>query len=457
MFFYRRVIPGLAIYSYLVGDEETKRCALIDPARDILPYLQAAEEAGMTITDVIETHVHADYLSGSYEIKAHLGSEVTIHSSKMGGEKWTPKYADHLVVDGDEIKIGKLKLRAIHTPGHTPEHLAWELFEGEEKKPAALFTGDLIFAGSVGRPDLLGSQEVKTLAHQLYNTLFEKIASYPDHVEIFPGHGAGSLCGKEIGKQLSSTFGQERHSNLLLHKLPEEDWTALLMEGMPKAPPYFLRMKELNVLGPPILGDYLSRIGPLTPTTFKKQASVIIDTRPKEDFTAGHIPGAFHIPNTPLFATLVGWLIPPDTPIGLVTDHAPDIITQLIRIGYDLIAGYLEGEMKSWKVADLPIAKIKPIPANTLSLQISGNKAPQILDVRSDQEWKSGHLPNALHLPLEKLAAEGCSLSKDTPIVVVCRTGTRASVGASILQRAGYLDVANLTGGMIAWQQREVD
>ena len=259
MFFHQRFVPGLAIYSYLVGDEKTKEAAVIDPTRDVDAFLEIAKREGLHIKHVLETHVHADFVSGSREMKDRLGDDVTIHASGMGGEDWTPSYADHVVQDGDEVVMGSVRLKAVHTPGHTLEHVSWALFDDSRSKdtPWLIFTGDFVFVGDVGRPDLLGEEARKELAHQLYRSVFGKLPPLPDFTEIFPGHGAGSLCGKAIGSRASSTLGYERRFNAALVEKPEEEWIADLMDQMPLSPPYFTRMKRINKEGPTVTGPEL--------------------------------------------------------------------------------------------------------------------------------------------------------------------------------------------------------
>ena len=239
MFFHQRFVPGLAIYSYIVGDERTQEAAVIDPTRDVDAFLDIAKREGLHIKHVLETHVHADFVSGSREMKDRLGDDVTIHASGLGGEDWTPPYADHVVRDGDEVVMGSVRLKAVHTPGHTLEHVSWELFDDSRSKdtPWLIFTGDFVFVGDVGRPDLLGEEAREELAHQLYQSVFDKLPPLPDFTEIFPGHGAGSLCGKAIGSRASSTLGYERRFNATLIQKPEEEWITDLMDQMPLSPP----------------------------------------------------------------------------------------------------------------------------------------------------------------------------------------------------------------------------
>src|SRR5439155_23905981 len=247
MFFHQRFIPGLAIASYMVGDEKAKEVAVIDPTRDVDEYIRVAKDEGLRITQILETHVHADFVSGSAELKARLKGEPVIHVSGMGGKEWTPPYADQVAQrEGHEVKVGSLRLAAMHTPGHTPEHVSWALFDDSRSKetPWLIFTGDFLFVGDVGRPDLLGEEARKALAHQLYQSVFEKLPPLADFTEIFPAHSSGSLCGKALSSRRSSTIGFERRFNGSLRPMAEAQWIERLLSGMPLAPPCFRRMTK---------------------------------------------------------------------------------------------------------------------------------------------------------------------------------------------------------------------
>ena len=440
MYFYRREISSLAIYSYLIGDDESKRCIIIDPVRDIEPYIDTAVAAGYTITDVFETHVHADYLSGAMEFKRKLGESVTIHCSAMGGERWTPQYADNLIHDEDSVTIGSLTLRAYHTPGHTPEHLVWVV----EASPPLLFAGDLLFAGSVGRPDLLGNEMQQQLSQQLYHSLFTILPQLPDAARLYPGHGAGSFCGKMIQVAQTTTLGNERRFNPMLQLEPQELWVNRLIEGMPPIPPYFPRMKQLNLDGPPPIGTLM--IPSLTPEEVIQavaEGALILDTRSSSAFAAGHLAGAIHISANTSMPTRVGTLIPPEIPLCLVTDAPLEETTQLKRIGYDAITGYLKGGIAAWEAAGHPLATLPQIAAE----QLNKKRALQVIDVRSTREWNCDHIASARHIPLEDVAAAPMP-DNYTTIALLCESGTRATTAASLLMRRGIANVAVVTGGM---------
>ena len=468
MFFHQRFVPGLAIASYIVGDDKTKRAAVIDPTRDVEAYIERAEREGLRITDVLETHVHADFVSGARELKARLGeSDVTIHCSGEGGDAWTPTYADRVVHDGDAVALGDVRLEARHTPGHTPEHLSWAVYDGARSavEPWLLLTGDFLFVGDVGRPDLLGPDAQRQLARELYQSVFDRLEVLPDYVEIHPAHGAGSLCGKALSSRLTSTLGYEKRHNPALQWAGESQWIDQLMSGMPPAPPYFKRMKRMNQEGPPVLGAHRPGEADLTPQQLNDaiaQGAAVLDVRSKESFAAGHVPGSIHIELADNLATWAGWVMPYDRPIVLVLDKPQDetaqrqeVVTQLIRIGLDDVQGALAGGIDAWETAGLPLAHLGTVSAPDLAarLQTPSAAPPAVLDVRTDGEWQRGHIEGAIHVHLGQLLEHLDQIPAEREIAVVCGSGYRASIGASLLKRAGYESVTNVLGGMTAWQR----
>jgi hydroxyacylglutathione hydrolase len=461
MFFHQRFIPGLAIASYVVGDEKTKQCAVIDPTRDVDEYIQIARKEGMRIAHIFETHVHADFVSGAPELKARCGGAPVIHCSGMGGEQWTPPYADHVAKDGDEVRIGSLRIRALHTPGHTPEHMSWALFDETRSKdhPWLLFTGDFLFVGDVGRPDLLGETERAKLAHQLYESVFQRIAPLPDYTEIFPAHGAGSLCGKAIGSRRSSSLGFERRFNPSLQQKPENDWTESLLRGMPPAPPYFKRMKQVNAKGAAVLAEKMPGQKRIAARELHDRLAtedlIVLDTRPKEAFASAHIPKSISIPLAPNLPSWAGWILPYDKPIVLVTSDAAEageVVTHLIRIGFDRIDGFLEDGIDGWQSAGFELAHVPTMSVHELSRKLDQPDAPFVLDVRTDGEWNAGHIDGATHIEVGTLVQRAGEVPKDTPVAVVCGSGYRSSIVTSHLKRLGHENLTNVMGGMGAWK-----
>lgn len=461
MFFHQRFIPGLAIASYMVGDEKSKQLAVIDPTRDVDEYIEIAKREGLRITHILETHVHADFVSGSAELKARLNGEPQIHCSGLGGKDWTPPYADQIASDGDEIDLGSVRIKALHTPGHTLEHLTWALYDDTRSKeePWLLFTGDFLFVGDVGRPDLLGKEAQKELATQLYRSVFETMTPLPDFTEIYPGHGAGSLCGKAIGSRRSSTVGYERRFNIALKPAPEPEWIDTLLKGMPLAPPYFRRMKQVNSQGPQILGPELPGRRRFSSRDLHDRLCedcLTLDVRSKEAFAAAHIPGSINIPFGPNLPTWAGWVLPYDRSLVIVADDpadVPEVVTHLIRVGLDDIEGYLDDGIFAWEDHGYELSRLESISVHDLDERLKkGTGKPFLLDVRTEKEWEAAHIDGAHHIHGGLLEDRFAEVPKDRPVAVICGSGYRGSIAASFLKREGYQDVSNVLGGMTAWR-----
>ncbi len=460
MLLHQRFVPGLAINSYVVGDERTGEAAVIDPTRDVDDFICYAQENGLHIRHILETHVHADFVSGSKELKARLDGEPMIACSGYGGQDWTQPYADRYLKEGDTISMGSVRLGVVHTPGHTPEHIAISLTDAARSAevPWLLFTGDFLFVGDVGRPDLLGEEAQKQLAHDLYRSVFEKLPAFPDFTEIFPAHGAGSLCGKAIGSRQSSTVGYERRFNLALRQSPQPEWVRSLLAGMPLAPPYFRRMKQVNKEGPPIIGPELPGQKRWSARQVYERVCehcLVVDVRSKEAFAAAHVPGAINIPLGPNLPTWAGWVLPYDHPTLIILDDATrmaEVTTHLLRVGFDDVKGYLEGGMDSWETAGYPIATLSTASVHELHQQLKSGQKVTVLDVRTEGEWNTGHIEGAIHIHGGKLQERFADVLRDRPVAVVCGSGYRASIAASFLQREKYDAVSNVIGGMAAWK-----
>jgi hydroxyacylglutathione hydrolase len=456
VFLHQRFIPGLAIYSYMVGDEKAKECAVIDASRDVDYFIDMAEREGLRITHILETHVHADFVSGSRELKARLRDEPTISCSGLGGPEWTPPYADRVLGNGDTVRMGSIRLEAVHTPGHTFEHLTWALYDETRSAdtPWVLFTGDFVFVGDVGRPDLLGDEIRQVLAAQLYRSVFDKLPVFSDFTEILPGHGAGSLCGKAIGSRSASTLGYERRFNASLAVAPEEQWVRSLLDGMPVAPPYFRRMKKVNAEGPRLIGlDLPGRTRYRAEEVYDRvcEHCLIVDVRPKEAFAASHIPGAINIPLGAVMPTWAGWVLPYDHPTLIVLDDAadmPQVVTHLLRVGFDDIRGYLEDGMERWQTAGFDTARLQTMSVHDLAKRLKEKDAPFVLDVRSEREFDTSHIADAHHIHGGLLQERISEVPRDREVAVVCGSGYRASIASSFLKRRGYERVINVLGGM---------
>lgn len=464
MFFHQRFIPGLAIASYMVGDEKAKSVAVIDPTRDVDEYLRIAKKEGLHITHILETHVHADYVSGSAELKARLGGEAKVVVSGMGGKEWTPPYADVVVKDGDEVTLGNVRLKAMHTPGHTPEHVAWAVFDDTRSRemPWMLFTGDFVFVGDVGRPDLLGPEEQKALASQLYSSVFDTFSPLPSFTEIFPGHGPGSLCGKAIGSRRSSTVGYELMFNDALQPRPEQEWTDALLKDMPLAPRYFKIMKKVNAAGPKVLGHELPGQRRMTAKEIYERlcdTCMVVDVRPKEAYAAAHVPGSINIPLGQNLPSWAGWVLPYDKRLVIVPSdpsEMPEVVTHLIRVGLDQIEGFMEDGMDAWENQGFPVSKLESITPRELDDRLKQDEKPFVLDVRTETEWDGGHIDGARHIHGGVLKDHIGEVPKDRPVAVVCGTGYRGSIAASFLKSNGFERVSNVLGGMTAWKASDL-
>lgn len=446
--------PGLAIVSYIIFDEFSRHGAVIDPTRHIENYLLSARQENINITHILETHVHADFASGAKDLKEVLQGKPQIYCSGLGGKEWSPQYADHLVKDREDVKLGSVRLQAWHTPGHTPEHVIWVVYDDHRNTtiPALAFTGDLLFVGSIGRPDLLGNGTEAILSKQLYHSLFDTLPALPDYLEILPAHGAGSLCGKEIGSRQSSTLGYERLCNPWLIKQPYETWSANLLKDMPAAPSYFKRLKRLNVTGsqhpipkelPPMLN--LEQTLKLIPSC------LIIDVRNPELFAAGHLKDAINVPLAPSFTTWVGTVIPENQDVLIVSGESQEAIfaiQSLKLLGIDSIKGVCstrEWHKNEWS---------EILHRNSLLIvtEVQDNKNNYyILDIRTPGEWNAGHIQEAHHIELALVPNSLSQIPKDKPIAVVCGSGMRASIITSLLNREGYQQAVNVRGGMHAW------
>jgi hydroxyacylglutathione hydrolase len=444
--------PGLAQVAYLIADDAAGEVAVIDPRRDVDAYVEWAAERGYRIVAILETHIHADFVSGSQELAARTGAPL--YASAIGKQEFphTP------IADGQSIPVGSLSLRAFWTPGHTPEHVAYLLFDpAQGVDPVALFSGDALFVGDVGRPDLLGEGQVRTLATKLFYTVLGRLCRLPSDVIVYPGHTAGSACGKKIGAAPYTTIGAERIGNYVFQARSRDSFVHMVLSGMPPAPTYYPVLKTVNKRGATPLAE-LPEPAALDPEQIAVAAdtgAVIIDGRPFEDFGAGHIPGAVAAGLGENFLAWMGWLAPYDRDIVLVLpsdDHRDEAVTDLRRIGLDRIAGYLAGGMAAWQASGRDVVTLPQATAPELAGQLDDHRI--ILDVRSDEEWQSEHIPGATHLYAGKIA-QGADpdLPKDAEIHVICASGYRSSFVASLLQQRGYRHLINVVGAMDAWNK----
>ncbi len=444
---------GIAELSYLVGDDSVGVAAVIDPRADVDCYLELALAKHVSITHIFETHIHADLVSGARELAARVES-AKIFVSHEGGARYG--FNHEPLHDGDIFKFGSALITARHTPGHTPEHMAYLVAEKDHPNaPWGVLTGDSLFVSSAGRPDLLGSAQAKKLAGQLFGTLRDFYLNLDDGVIIYPGHGAGSPCGADIGDRLSSTIGHERRFNAFLQIDQLKPFTDYVLSTAPPAPTYYPRMKKANAKGPEILGN-LPHVRGLPPALFKQAIKQkdheLIDTRMMLGFGGGHIRGALSIGGKPMLSIWAGWLLDPKKPLLLVLesdDQLDDIVRYFVRTGYTRFAGYLVGGMAAWNNAGLPLESVGQMTVH--EIRRAGKKL-QLLDVRSPDEWKSGHIPNARHVFLGELREHVGKLDRTKPTAVYCDSGYRASIASSILQQAGFDCVCNIPGSWQAWK-----
>jgi hydroxyacylglutathione hydrolase len=448
---------GIAELSYLIGDDEEGLGAVFDPRPDCDIYVDMAREAGLAITHIFETHIHADLVSGSRELCARVES-ARIFASNEGGAEYG--FEHEKVNDGDRFTFGELLVIARHTPGHTPEHMSYLLADADHPDdPWGILTGDSLFVSSAGRPDLLGEKHTKQLAEQQFRTLRDFYLKMPDHVMIYPNHGAGSPCGADIGNRLSSTIGYERRFNKFLQFDEVQKFTEYALATAPPVPKYYPVMKKVNAQGPQVLGN-LPRVPGLPPKAFKeaieKKNGVLVDVRTMLAFGGGHIPGALNIGGSPILSIWAGWMLDPDEPILLVLESKNDleeIVRLFIRTGYTKFSGYLVGGMKAWDAAGFPLAEVGQMSVHELNRRA---RDLQIVDVRSPREWENGHVPGARHIFLPELRKRVDELDRSNPTAVYCGSGYRASIATSILKPAGFEKLWNVPGSWEAWKKAKL-
>jgi len=444
----------LAQASYMIGCQRSGQAIVVDPGRDPTPYLDAAEAEGMEITLVTETHIHADFMSGSRELAGRCGSELLL--SGHGGSEWSYGFVSddaREIRDGDELELGAVRVQVLHTPGHTPEHICFLVTDGAASDaPLALLSGDFVFVGDVGRPDLLeraAGREgtMKEGARALFQSL-ARFRELPGHLQLLPGHGAGSACGKALGAVPTSTVGYELLVNWALNCSSEDEFVARVLADQPEPPAYFARMKVLNRDGPPLLpaDRRLRRLTSGEITGSISGDDTVIDLRNRWEFASRHLPGTINIPLTKSFVNWSGWLVDPDRSIALIADHEGQVseATQgLASIGLDDVQGYLLLEdrtdgatLGSTQTIDWPTAELARREEDAL-----------LVDVRSLAEWNTGRVPGARRVHLGELTSKTDELPEDRPILLHCKTGHRSAIGTSLLASLGYQDVRNVDGG----------
>lgn len=472
MFFKQFYDTPLAQASYMIGCQATGEAIVIDPSRDVAPYARAAELEGLRIVFVTETHIHADFVSGARELSALTGARMLL--SAEGGDDWQYQFAAadnaQLLHDGDTFMVGNIRFEVMHTPGHTPEHLSFVVSDTPAGAGAmGILTGDFVFVGDVGRPDLLEKAAkvmgtMKAGARTLFASL-RKFRALPDHLQVWPGHGAGSACGKALGAVPFSTVGYEKLANWGLNVPDEAAFVEEVLRGQPDPPSYFARMKRVNKEGPRVLRGIVPppKLPAASMHQLMQEGALVVDIRAATQFAEAHIPGTINIPYSKSFTTWAGWLLDANVDVTLLATAAehqliPDALMAAVRdlatIGIDRVTGWLDQEaLGAWEHAGHALASIQQMSVPefaALRANEAGTGNLVVLDVRNDDEWARGHIAEARHHPLGHLM-ESFDGARDTPIVVHCQSGVRSAMAASLLQRAGYTALHNLSGGINAY------
>jgi glyoxylase-like metal-dependent hydrolase (beta-lactamase superfamily II)/rhodanese-related sulfurtransferase len=451
MYFAQHYLDCLSQASYVIGDETTGRAVVVDPRRDVEEYLADAEAHGLTIVGVINTHFHADFVSGHQELAEATGAWIGY------GRGAHPEFEVRSFRDGDVVVLGEVVLRIMETPGHTPESISVVVYEHpEDEVPYGVLTGDALFIGDVGRPDLLASIGVTAdeLGRMLYHSVQRKLMALPDQTRVFPAHGAGSACGKNLSTELQSTIGDQRRLNYACQPMSEEEFLAVVTAGQPAAPEYFVynailnrkerEVRELGATVPPLDADEVAAaLG---------RGAVVIDARDHQEFAAGHLRGAINVPVDGRMAETVGMVVGPDTEIVLVAPEGDEqeAAIRLVRIGFDHAVGYLadaEDYFLSHQDDVVRASRLTPYQLDELSR--AGDL--QVVDIRNEGELAEGRVPGSVHIPLAELARRKDELDPSRPTVLYCAGGWRSSVGASLLRAAGFVDVSDVLGGFAGW------
>lgn len=450
MYFQQFYLGCLAHASYLVGD--SGEGAVVDPQRDVDQYLAEAARAGLVIKHVIETHLHADFVSGHRELAERTGARIYL------GRGSGATFAHVAVGDGDELRLGRLVLRFLSTPGHTPESISIVIADGERGAPQKLLSGDTLFLGDVGRPDLVGARgrSSEEMAAMMYDSLHDKILTLPDRVEVYPAHGAGSACGRNLSSERSSTLGEQRRQNWALQPMPKAEFVRRMVEGLPAPPPYFGFDVELNRRGAAAVSDRpLAALPAARVEALAQKGATLLDVRSAEAFGRGHIAGSINLGLDGQFASWAGTLLALTAPVVIIADdaaQASEAAVRLARVGIERVAGQLAGGIDGWSRDGRPLATIAQLSVAELQAQLAA-RALAVLDVRRPVEHAAAHIPDAVNVPLAELQARLADLDPARPLAVACAAGYRSSAACSLLARHGFRRLVNVTGGTSAWMQ----
>lgn len=451
MYFKQFYLGCLAHASYLIGSNG--EAVVVDPQRDVEQYIDEAATQGLKITHVLETHLHADFVSGHRELADRTGAEIIF------GEQAHAAFPHRAVKDGDELRIGTISLRIMETPGHTPEGICVLIDDPMElDSPMKLLTGDTLFIGDVGRPDLAGSKgyTAEEMAGMLYDSLHTKLMPLGDSVEVYPAHGAGSMCGRNISKDTSSTIGVQKQFNYALQPMTKAEFVTMMTTDLPEAPAYFSKDAELNRTGAKALVGS-ARPRALTAAEVKEKSeagALILDVRPSAQFGNGHVPGALNIGLSGQFASWAGSLLDMTTPIVVVaedTEGVDEAVMRLARVGIETTVGYLQGGMYAWDRSGYPVATVVQMPIDELNHLLAEGGDLTLLDVRRPEEFNAGHVSQAKNAELAHLGDLAEGMDKNERVAVMCQSGYRSAAACSLLQKHGFKNISNVVGGMSAW------
>lgn len=453
MYFEQFYLGCLAHASYMLASEG--EAVVVDPQRDVDLYLKAATEHGCAIRHIFETHLHADFVSGHKELAARTGAEIYI------GAQAGATFAHVPVSDGFELKFGKASIHVLETPGHTPESICLVVTDREKSiSPWAVLTGDTLFIGDVGRPDLSPKHTPPQLAGMLYDSLHTKLLTLPDNVLVYPAHGAGSLCGKNMRAERSSTVGTERLTNYALQIKSREEFVQQLTSNLPARPEYFLKDAEINRTGAPALSELpaLCAIEPRELQRMLTDGEIALDVRTGDEFAAGHVPGSINIALSGQFASWAGTVLGLNAHPVLIADTAEQIEearVRLARVGIEALDGYLAGGVSAWRESGLPVAETQQLTVGQLQSRVQSDKL-RVLDVRRKPEWDAGHIENATWWPLDNFKVSAPEIDRAAPLAVHCKSGYRSMIASSLLERAGFHHILNVVGGFDAWQEAKL-
>lgn len=453
MYFKQITTPGLGCFSYAIGCPAAREMVIVDPKRDVQDYLDISREEGMKITHVIDTHVHADHVSGAHELRSRTGCDIMMYTTSPVAFKFTP------LEEGKKLVIGNAGFEVLHTPGHTPDALSLLVTDfSRGNEPWIILTGDVLFVGDIGRPDLVGDARLDEQITNLYTSLYKKFGEFPDHLEVFPAHGAGSLCGRGMSSKPNSTLGFERRHNAMLSYASFEAFSLAMSQEFPARPKSFTHIIATNAAGANLLERCPVDLA-MEPEQFEERmlaGGIVVDVRDTAAYAGYHIPGSLNIGFEASLANWVGMVVEPNADLLLVVNSQADyerMCTELHRIGYDNILGYLKGGIQSWVYSGRPVNRLSIDSAQEVQNNLAQETPLSLIDVRTLGEVSQGIIPGAISVPLSDILSGKFSLSEDEHHILYCASGYRSNIAASYLQQHGYWDVKALAGGFLAWNR----